>query len=78
MKSKLITIYKGTLWECELLKSILEGENIPVMIKNQVLNSYAFDPIRNEQVHVLINEVSLEDARPLVQDFLDNINKENE
>ena len=78
MKSKLVTIYKGTLWECELLKSLLESEGIPAMIKNQVLNSYAFDPIRNEQAHVLINEEDSDNVYPLVKDFLDNINKDVE
>lgn len=47
---RLIEIYSGTQWECDLLQSILKNNDIESFIRNNVLNSYALEPIQSDAV----------------------------
>lgn len=71
-KEKLIRIYSGTMWEAELVRSLLEMAEIDSFLKNTMINSYAFEPISSEGVQVMIAESDKELAREIVDDYLKN------
>lgn len=69
-KDCIIELYSGTLWEAEMIKGLLESAGIVSFVKNNVLQSYAIEPIRSEGVKVMISNNDLESARAIVEDFL--------
>ncbi len=73
-QSRIIEIYSGTLWEAEMVKSLLESAGINSFLKNSVLNSYALDPIKSEGVQVMIVESDLTSAVAIVEQFKQNRN----
>ena len=67
-KSKLIEVFKGSLWEAELVKSLLENNGIESTLKdgmvvNVVLPDTAID------VAVLVNEANYETAMEVVRAY---------
>jgi hypothetical protein len=69
---KLIRIYSGTMWEAEMVRSLLQMAEIDSFLKNTMINSYAFEPISSEGVQVMIAESDQELAREIVDDYLKN------
>jgi len=68
-KEKMIPIYSGSMWEAEMVKSLLQAANIDSFLKNTVLNSYAYEPIIAEGVQVMISDSDLRRAKEIVEDF---------
>lgn len=68
-KNKIIEVYSGTLWEANLLKSILESAGVDCFIKNSTLNTYAYKPIISEGAKVMILESDLKEAGKIIEDF---------
>ena len=67
-KSKLIEVFKGSLWEAQLVKSLLVNNDIEatlkdVMVVNVVLPDTAID------VAVLVNEANYETAMEVVRAY---------
>ena len=54
-KDIVIEIFSGTLWEAEMVKSLLQDAEIESFIKNSNLNTYIYEPI---QASVLEPEIS--------------------
>ncbi len=71
-KDKIIEIYSGTMWESELVKSLLQVANIESFLRNTVLNSYAYEPIISEGVKVMISNSDFVEAKKIVDDFITN------
>ena len=70
---KLITLYEGNLFECQMLRNLLENEGIESMLKDELTGSrggYAWRPAGS--VRLLILEEDLEDARTILQTFEKN------
>ncbi len=65
----IIEIYSGALWESEMVKSLLQAANINSFLKNNVLNSYAYEPIISEGVKVMISNSDIERATEIVDSF---------
>jgi len=74
-KNKIIEIFSGTLWEAEMVKSLLGAAEIESFLKNNVLNSYAFDPTATESVKVMILESDFENAKEIVETYYRNMAK---
>lgn len=74
-KNKIIEIYSGTLWESEIVKSLLQDAEIESFLKNTVFNSYAFEPLKAESVKVMISNYDQEKAKIIVESFYKNMNK---
>jgi hypothetical protein len=68
-KERMIEIYSGTLWEAEMIKSLLESAEIDSYLRNSVLSSYAFEPIRSESVKVMISDSNLQRAQEIIDDY---------
>ncbi len=67
-RSRLIEVFKGSLWEAQLVKSLLENNNIESALKdgmavNIVLPETAVD------VAVLVNEANYEAAMEVVRSY---------
>lgn len=71
-EDSIIELYSGTLWEAEMIKSLLESEEIESFIKNSVLTSYAYEPSIASGVKVMISFSDLERAQKIVDDYLNN------
>ena len=63
-KSKLIEVFKGSLWEAQLVKSLLGNNDIESTLKDgMVVNDTAID------VAVLVNEANYETAMEVVRAY---------
>ena len=69
-EDKIIEIFSGTLWEAEMVKSLLEAAQIRSFLKNHSINSYAYESGFAEGVKVMIMNNDLDEARTIVEDFL--------
>lgn len=74
-KSKLVEVFRGSLWEAELVKSLLESGHIEAttkdgMVVNVVLPASAVD------VKVLVNEEDFEPAMEIVREYARKTNGE--
>ena len=76
-KSKLIEVFKGTLWEAELLKSILQDNGIEASTKDSMVVNLAL-PATVVDVSVLVNEQNEPAARKVVEAFEENREKKEE
>jgi hypothetical protein len=73
----LIEIFSGSLWEANLLKTILNDREIECFIKNSILNTYCFEPTYSAGVKVMILESDYEKAAVIVNEFLKNNGKDS-
>lgn len=67
---KVVEIFSGTLWEAEMLKSLLESAQIKSFLKNHSINSYAYESGLAEGVKVMILNNDFEEAQTIVEDYL--------
>ena len=65
----IIELFSGTLWEAEMVRSLLQNAEIQSFIKNSVLNDYAYDPICASAVKVIISSSDLKRAREVLDDY---------
>ena len=78
-KSSPVTVFAGNPWETGLLKSILENEGIKVFLKDEALGTLApwyAGPGGTAAIKVVISDVDLERARPVVERFQRNREEE--
>lgn len=69
---KLTTIYEGSLFECQIIKNMLENEGIKVILKDEIIGSRAHAWVPTNSVKVEIMEQDFENARPIVEQFEKN------
>ena len=68
-KDEIVEVFSGTLWEAEMVRSLLQDAEIHSFIKNSVLNDYAYDPICAAGVKIVISSSNLVRAREVVDDY---------
>lgn len=74
-RSRLIEVFKGTPWEADLLKSMLENNGIHAATKDgNVVNVVL--PVTAIEVAVLVNESDYADAKKVVDQYLKNEQQE--
>ncbi len=71
-QDQIIKIYSGTMWEANMVKSLLDAAKIDSFLKNTVINSYAFNPISSDGVQVMISDTDLEKAQEIVNDYINS------
>lgn len=69
-------IFSGTLWEAEMVTSLLTNSGIQSFIRNGVLQVYAFNPSRSGEVKVMIAESDTERAAVIVENYCRNLKKD--
>lgn len=67
-KSKLIEVYSGSLWEAEMVKSLLHESDIESAIKDGLLPNITL-PANAIAVAVLVNESDYEAAMQVVREY---------
>ena len=66
-KSKLVVVFKGSLWEAELVKGLLKDRGILSTIKDGLVVNVAL-PETAIDVQVLVNEVDFEAAMDVIRE----------
>ncbi|MBQ8224019.1 MAG: DUF2007 domain-containing protein [Bacteroides sp.] len=70
-RSKLIEVFKGTPWEADLLKSMIESNGIRAAVKDAMVVNIVL-PATAIEVAVLVNETDFEEAMQVVREYLNN------
>lgn len=66
-KSKLVEVFKGSLWEAELIKGLLEANGVESVTKDGVAVNVAL-PETAIDVAVLVNEADYEPAMQVLRE----------
>lgn len=70
-KTKLIEVFKGSLWEAELVKSLLEKNDIEAVTKDGMVVNIVL-PVTAIDVAVLVNEENYESSMEVVREYEKN------
>ena len=73
-KDIVIEIFSGTLWEAEMVKSLLQDAEIESFVKNSNLNTYIYEPIQASGVKVMILNSDSEKAKEVIDTYYRNMN----
>lgn len=65
--TKVIELFSGTLWEAEMIHSLLTDAGIQSFVKNNVVNTYLYNPIQASGVKVMILESDLLEAQGILK-----------
>ena len=76
-KDKIIEVFSGTLWESEMVKSLLQDAEIESFLQNTNLNTYIYEPIQASGVKVMILSSDYEKAREIVDNYFRNMNNDS-
>lgn len=67
-KSKLVEVFRGSLWEAELVKSLLGNAEVNAVLKDGIVVNIVL-PVTAVEVAVLVNEKDFEAAREVVNEY---------
>lgn len=70
-KSKLIEVFKGSLWEAEMVKSLLDNAEVEAVLKDGMVVNVVL-PATAVEVKVLVNEANYEAAMEVVREYENN------
>ena len=70
-KSKLIEVFQGSLWEAQLVKSLLENNDIESTLKDGMVVNIVL-PETAVDIAVLVNEANYEAAMEVVCEYEKN------
>ncbi|MBS2209877.1 DUF2007 domain-containing protein [Carboxylicivirga mesophila] len=70
-----VEVFSGTLWEAEMIRTLLMDAQIAHFLKNSTLNDFMYDPIGAEGVKVMVLENEVEQAKKIIDNYLQNLNK---
>lgn len=71
-------IFSGTLWEAQLIQSLLQNAEIESYLVNALLNAYAFNPVISQCVKIMVSSNDIEKAKIVMDDYLSNRENSNE
>lgn len=71
-------IFCGTLWEAQLVQSLLQNAEVESYLVNSLLNPYAFNPVISQCVKVMISSNDIETAKIVMDDYIANCQENNE
>lgn len=71
--NKIIDLFSGTLWEAQLITSLLKNEGIESFLKNSVLSSYAYNPSFSQEIKIMILESDLDNAQKIILRFFNKM-----
>ena len=73
-EDKIIEIFSGTIWESEMVKSLLQNAEIESFLKNTNLNTYIYEPIQASGAKVMILSGDYEKAKEVIDEYYRNMN----
>ncbi|MBK3516004.1 putative signal transducing protein [Carboxylicivirga marina] len=74
-KQASVEVFSGTLWEAEMVRSLLEAAHIANFMKNSLLNVHMYEPIQSEGAKVIVLEKDKDEALQIVADYISNLKK---
>ena len=69
-KDTVVEVYSGTVWESDMIQSLLKDAGIECFLKNNLLHSYALEPFAAGGVRIMILNSDYSEARAIVEDYL--------
>ncbi len=63
-ESDLAVVFEGTTWETELIKGLLESNDIPCITKNNIMTIYS--PYTDYEVRLLVSSENEQKAKELI------------
>jgi hypothetical protein len=67
---KLVELYEGTLFECQMIKNLLENEGIESDLNNEIIGTRGGNIFRQEGgVKVVVTDDNYDKARMIVNEF---------
>lgn len=76
IKERIVELYRGELWECQLIESILKDNEINCFLKNNIRNGYGPIVSPAEQVQIMINESDMEKGVTILKSINTNLKEE--
>jgi len=67
-----VEVFSGTLWEAEMVRSLLDNAQISNFMKNNLLNHFMYDPIKAEGAKVIVLERDRDEASNIVAHYINN------
>jgi hypothetical protein len=68
-----IEIFSGTLWECQMITSMLQDVEIESFLVNSVFSTYAFNPLIAENTKVFVSSNDRIKAQTVVDEYRHNL-----
>ena len=67
---RLVELYEGTLFECQMIKSLLENEGIESNLNNEIIGTRGGNVFRPAGgVKIIISDDNYDKARVIVNEF---------
>jgi hypothetical protein len=67
---KLVELYEGTLFECQMIKNLLENEGIESDLNNEIIGTRGGNIFRQEGgVKIIVTDDNYDKARRIVNEF---------
>ncbi|HBH49361.1 MAG TPA: hypothetical protein DDX98_12010 [Bacteroidales bacterium] len=66
----IVQIYSGSLWEAEIIKSLLTQASIKSYLNNRMLNAFSTDSAQQENVQVMILDSDSSNAKSIISQYL--------
>jgi len=73
-----IEVFSGTQWEADIVVTLLGDWGIDCFLRNAVLNTYLYDPIRASGVQVMVLESGFAEAKKVVDEYRKNRDTPNQ
>lgn len=72
-----IEIFSGSLWECQMITSMLQDVEIETYLVNSVFSTYAFNPLIAENTKVIISSNDRIKAQTVIDEYYHNLKNDN-
>jgi hypothetical protein len=67
---KLVELYEGTLFECQMIKNLLENEGIESILNNEIIGARGGDLFRPAGgVKIIVSDNNYDKAKMVVDEF---------
>lgn len=70
---RIIELFRGQLWECQLLESMLKGSDIDCFLRNSKRAAYGSIVTPAQMVQIMIKEEDLEVAERILTAFKESL-----
>ncbi|PKO99784.1 MAG: hypothetical protein CVU13_04455 [Bacteroidetes bacterium HGW-Bacteroidetes-8] len=72
----IVELYSGDLWECEIIKTLLDDREIESFLRNDIRAAYGPLGSLSQSVRIMIKDSDLINAQEVVKEFFENRKKE--
>ena len=67
---KLVEVYEGTLFECQIIKHLLENEGIAAVLNNEITGTRGGNIFRSAGgVNIMVTDNNYDQAKKIVNEF---------